>query len=117
MSAIREITVSELNDLIVRREDLTIVDVRESEQYASGHIAGALAVPAGTLEHATDPASVACNHQLLRGRAGKVIVCCDDGRRSRVAAIRLDRLGFVMVYCLMGGLKRWQGEGFPLARG
>ena len=117
MPAKREITVSELSDLIAKNEDLTIVDVREREQFATGHITGALSVPLGSIGHAADVTSVACNPQLLRARAGKVIVCCDDERRSRVAVAQLEWLGFVTVYCLAGGLKLWQTEGFPLVRG
>jgi rhodanese-related sulfurtransferase len=117
MPAIREITVNELSDLIAKHEDLKIVDVRESEQYAKGHIPGALSVPLGSIEHAADVTSVACNHQLVRARADTVVVCCDDERRSRVAATLLDRLGFLTVCCLAGGLTRWRAEGFPLVSG
>jgi rhodanese-related sulfurtransferase len=115
-SALRDISVAELNDLIGNHEDLLIVDVREREEYARGHIAGALIVPAGTLEHAADATSVACNDQLVLGRTGTVVVYCDDGRRGRMASAQLDRLGFPTVYCLAGGLKSWRNEGLPVVR-
>ena len=117
MPTVREITVNELSDLIAKHEDLTIVDVREREQYAKGHIPGALSVPLGSIEHAANVTSVACNHQLVRARADTVVTCCDDERRSRVAATLLDRVGFLTVYFLAGGLTRWQAEGFPLVSG
>ena len=112
----REISISELNDLIDKHDDLLIVDVREREEFAHGHIAHALVVPAGALEHATDATSIACNEQLVAARSGTIVVCCDDGRRSRVAAGMLDRLGFAAVYLLAGGLISWQNEGLPLVR-
>src|SRR6185295_7407576 len=112
----REISVSDLRDLIDKHDDVLIVDVREREPFARGHIADALVVPAGALEHATDSTSIACNERLVAARGSTVVLCCDDGRRSRVAADMLDRLGFAAVYLLTGGLIRWQNEGLPLVR-
>ncbi len=113
----REIKLSELHDLIENHENVLIVDVREREEYARGHIPGALPIPIGALEHATDTTSVACNHDLALARTSTVVVCCDDERRSRVAAARLDKLGFTEGYFLAGGLKHWKSGGFPLLSG
>ncbi len=112
----RAISVGELNDLIGNHEDVLIVDVREREKYAQGHIPGALAVPIGALELAADATSIACDNELVLARAGIVVLCCQDERRSRVAAQRLERLGFSVVYYLAGGLAQWQAESLPLAR-
>ena len=116
ISTARAISVGELNDLIGNHEDVLIVDVREREEYVQGHIPGALAVPIGALELAADATSIAGNDRLVSARTGTVVICCDDGRRSRVAAAQLPRLGFANVYCLAGGLKHWQAAGFPLTQ-
>jgi rhodanese-related sulfurtransferase len=109
-----EITIEQLDDLISNHEYVVIVDVREREECARGRVPGALIVPLGSLEHAVDEGSIACNTQLLEARTETVVVCCDDGRRSRVAAAQLAQRGFTTVYWLSNGLKQWQAEGFPL---
>jgi rhodanese-related sulfurtransferase len=110
----QEISLNELDDLITNHEEVIIVDVREREEYARGHIPGALIVPIGSLETALDEESIARDDELLSARASAVVVICDDGRRSRVAASQLSRLGFETVYWLADGLKQWQSAGFPL---
>jgi rhodanese-related sulfurtransferase len=110
----QEISLHELDDLITNHDDVIIVDVREREEYATGHIPGALIVPVGSLENAVDEESIARDEELLSARASAVVVICDDGRRSRVAAGQLARHGFQTVYWLADGLKQWQSAGFPL---
>jgi rhodanese-related sulfurtransferase len=115
-ASLNEIDVAGLSELITEREDVVFVDVRESEEYAAGHIPGAISAPAGTLEHATDEDSVARNEALLQARELIVVVHCDDGRRSRVAAEQLLKHGFTQIYWLVDGLKSWQSNGLPLLR-
>ena len=112
--AVNEIDVAGLSELMSERDDIAFVDVRESEEYAVGHIPGAIAAPIGTLEHATDAESVARNEALIAARELVVVVYCEDGRRSRPAAEQLLKLGFTRIYWLVDGLKSWQSNGLPL---
>ena len=112
--ASQEITLNELDDLITNHEDVVIVDVREREEYATGHIPGSLIVPVGSIEHAIDEESIARDDDLLGARHGAVILICDDGTRSRNAANQLANSGFDTVYWLADGLKQWREAGFPL---
>lgn len=115
-SAVNEIDVAGLSELMTERDDIVFVDVRESEEYAVGHIPGAIAAPIGTLEHATDADSIARNDALVEARELLIVVYCEDGRRSRQAAEQLLMLGFSRIYWLVDGLKSWQSNGLPLLR-
>jgi rhodanese-related sulfurtransferase len=116
IAAVIEIDVAGLSELMSERDDIVFVDVRESEHYADGHIPGAIAAPVGTLEHATDAESVARNDALLQARESVLVVYCDDGRRSRIAAEQLAKRGFSKIYWLIDGVKSWQSSGLPLLR-
>jgi rhodanese-related sulfurtransferase len=111
-----EIDVAGVSELINERDDIVFVDVRETEEFVGGHIPSAISAPLGTLEHATDDDSIARNEALLQAKSATVVVYCDVGRRNRVAAQRLIKLGFSQVYWLSEGLNGWQSNGLPLLR-
>jgi len=86
-----------------------ILDVRQPQEYQSGHIPGATLVPLGELE--------ARQEELDRNR--KIITYCRSGHRSMAAAIVLCGLGFKGVQHLDGGILNWTYEtiaGIPEAR-
>lgn len=114
LASVNEIDIAGLSELMTEREDLVFVDVRESEDYGAGHIPGAIAAPIGTLEHAIDEDSIARNEALLQARGLALVVYCEDGRRSHLAAEQLSTVGFSEVYWLAGGVKSWQSNGLPL---
>lgn len=80
-----------------------IIDVRTSDEYMKGHIAGAINVPIGRL--AVD-----------RLPPGQVLTTCSTGRRGGRAADLLDRAGRT-AYSIDGGTKAWAAAGFPIAIG
>ncbi len=82
-----------------------LIDVREAGEYNSSHIPGSSLMPRGRLEFLiADSAPF---------RATPIIVCDDDGRRSRLAADTLERLGYLNVSFLEGGMNRWVTERRP----
>jgi rhodanese-related sulfurtransferase len=82
-----------------------VIDVRTPEEYAHGHIAGALNVPISTL-----PAAA----QLLP--PGPVITACSAGGRAGRAAALLALSGRT-AYSIAGGTKAWQAAGLPVLKG
>ncbi len=82
-------------------EDYIIVDVRTAQEYAEGHIPGAVNVPNETI---TDQAG-----ELLPDKEEVLYVYCRSGNRSREAAGKLVDMGYTQVIeC--GGIKDWNGE-------
>lgn len=87
-----------------------LVDVREpAERQNQGVIAGSLSVPRGTIEFVADPMSEHHRSEFEPGR--RVILYCDDGARSSLAAETLMEMGYWLVAYLRGGIDAWAREG------
>lgn len=95
-----------------------IIDVREPEEFASGHLPGAMNLPRGVLEfriHA-HPA-VACTTSAEPANPGRPLrLYCLTGGRSALAADNLRQLGFGNVHPLAGGFDAWRNEALPTTR-
>ena len=89
-------------DAARRRYDL---DVRTPDEYACGHIAGALNVPIDMLPKSMDGLG-----------DGPVITTCSMGGRGGRAAELLDTAGRT-AFTIEGGTKAWQAAGLPIATG
>jgi rhodanese-related sulfurtransferase len=90
--------------------DALILDVREPEEYAHGHVPGAINVPQADL---ADLASRL--DELPRGQA--ILMICHSGARSLRAAQFLKQMGFDQVASVKGGTKAWREAGKQLAFG
>lgn len=114
---ITEITADEVDLLLENHEPILLVDVREPAEYEGGHIPGAIAIPRGLLEGAADPQSKHREDELCAARDKTVIVYCESGGRSALAADVLQYMGFTRVRSLAGGCILWEAEGYPLITG
>ncbi|QTD40400.1 sulfurtransferase TusA family protein [Sporosarcina sp. Te-1] len=90
----------ELQAVLAVEEDVQILDVRESAEYAFGHIPGALSAPLGALE------------ELMRGldQDASTYVICRTGNRSDMAAQKLADAGFSNVKNVVPGMSGWNGS-------
>lgn len=113
---ITEITPDEVDVLLENHEPILLVDVREPTEYESGHIPGAIPIPRGLLEGAADPQTKHRVAELCAARDKIVIVYCESGGRSALAADVLQRMGFEQARSLAGGCVLWEAEGYPLCR-
>lgn len=82
------------------RDGATLLDVRESSEWKSGHAPGAIHVALGNIDQAP--------RRLHQGRP--IVVVCASGMRSRTAAKHLRGLGFDAA-SLTGGIGAWQRAG------
>ncbi|MCX5898807.1 MAG: rhodanese-like domain-containing protein [Proteobacteria bacterium] len=102
--AYTSITPQQAQQMIETNSALTVVDVREVNEYcgANGHIPGALNYPwiSGVLQK--DYAELALDAEIL--------VVCQSGHRSALAAEFLDSKSFLHVYSMEGGMSVWQGK-------
>jgi rhodanese-related sulfurtransferase len=99
-----EITPSEAAELIAKQH-VDIVDVRDEDEWLTGHIPGARLVPLDQLR--SDPEH-ALDHDAI------TLFVCAKGARSLTAAKMAERLGFARLYSLEGGTKEWARAGLPL---
>jgi rhodanese-related sulfurtransferase len=92
-----------------------LVDIRSEEQRREdGEIAGATRVPRNVLEWRLDPAYVHRDAELAR-RDRVVIVLCDGGYQSSLAAATLRRFGLDAAD-VIGGFQAWRAAGLPIQR-
>jgi hydroxyacylglutathione hydrolase len=89
--------------LVARRttEAMTIVDVRARHEWDAGHIPGAVHLPLGEVARRSG--------ELPRDRT--IVVHCQGGTRSAIAASLLQALGLARVENLVGGFAEWQRAG------
>lgn len=86
-----------------------VIDVREPDEYAAGCLPGAVNIPRGVLEFRID------GHPLLQGRKDtEIVLYCQSGGRSALAAEALGKMGYTRVFSLAGGFKAWSEAGFPI---
>ena len=93
---------------MMNREDALVIDVRDADAYAKGHILGAKSIPLADLgRRAAD---------LEKHKSKAVIVSCQNGDRSGSAAATLRQNGFARVHPLNGGFVAWQQAGLPVEK-
>ncbi len=95
--------------LLINREDAQVIDVREAEEFAAGHLPEAKNVPLAKLADRIN--------EIERFKDKPVIVCCASGMRSGKACGELRKLGFAKVHNLSGGIDAWAGAGYPVKKG
>jgi rhodanese-related sulfurtransferase len=91
-----------------------LVDVRsESQRERDGVVPGALYLPRNVLEWRCDPEG---EHRDPRvgGRETRVIVMCDAGYQSSLAAATLQDIGIERATDLDGGFQAWRAAGLPV---
>ena len=95
--------------LLINREDAQIIDVREPDEYAAGHLPESRNIPAARLEERAG--------ELDKFKDAPLLLVCQTGARSSGACPRLAKLGFTKVSSLGGGLNAWREAGLPLKKG
>ncbi len=85
---------------------VTLIDVRNQSEWAAGHLPHARHIPLGYLAERLA--------EVPRDRP--IVVQCQSGARSAIAAAHLQRLGLSNVHDLLGGFQRWASEGHEVVR-
>jgi glyoxylase-like metal-dependent hydrolase (beta-lactamase superfamily II)/rhodanese-related sulfurtransferase len=99
-------SLAELGARVARGGDIVVLDVRERDAYAAGHVPGARHLPRGQLE-------LRVNDELPDPTA-RIVTVCEFGRISTLAAATLRDLGFLRAAALDGGMKAWRESGLPI---
>lgn len=84
-----------------------ILDVRDKEEYDSGHVPNAMHVSRGTLEVKIE--------NLVSDKNQPILVYCGGGYRSALAADNLQKIGYKNVISVEGGMKAWRSAGFDVS--
>jgi rhodanese-related sulfurtransferase len=95
-------------------EGALLVDIRQERQLAAGGLVpGATVVHRNVLEWRLDPESGTPDPALAHPEA-QVIVICDEGYTSSLAAASLQELGFDRATDVIGGFRAWKAAGLPV---
>ena len=105
---IQEISLDEADSAI--RDAAVVLDVREADEYAAGHIPGAIHISRGMLEFKLS------NSPQLSARDLKIVLYCKTSGRAALAACALQDMGYLQVKSIAGGFDAWAGAGKPVVK-
>ena len=105
---VRETNVPDVKRRMDRGEKLILVDVREDNEWAKGHIPGAVHMGRGVIERDIE--------QSLPDAGSKLILYCGGGFRSALVADNLQKMGYTNVESMDGGWRGWTEAGLPTVR-
>jgi rhodanese-related sulfurtransferase len=92
-----------------------LVDIRSEEQRArDGELPDAVRYPRNVLEWRVDPASGHDDPRLSADLDRRLILVCNEGYQSSLAAATLHDLGFANATDLVGGFQAWRAAGLPV---
>ena len=95
----KKISFAEAREILDTRKDCVLSDVREEEEYITGHAVDALLLPVDEITEETAA-------QLIPDKERDVLVYCRSGYRSNIAAQKLEALGYQKLYDI-GSLVGW----------
>lgn len=100
----------------LEEEKVLVVDIREPYEFEKSHLPGAICIPRGLLEGAADAGTKYRDERLCHAQEETILLYCQSGGRSALAALTLQQMGFATVYNLAGGVELWDAEGYPLEK-
>lgn len=92
------------------READVLIDVREADEYAAGHVPGAVLIPRGMLEFRLS------NTPAMEPRDLHIVLYCKTSGRAALAACALHEMGYLNVRSMAGGFDAWGAAGKPVAK-
>ena len=102
---IREMTVVEVRRKQAEGQAFAFVDVREDNEWAQGHAAGAEHIGRGVLERDIE--------NQVPDRDREIVLYCGGGFRSALAAENLQKMSYRRVFSMAGGIGAWREQGLP----
>lgn len=92
---------------MINHQNAIVLDIRNAEAFATGHIVGAISIPCAKLESKYK--------KLDKSKAQPILIVCATGQESSRAAHLLLKNGF-NTFILAGGIRGWKEAGMPLVK-
>ena len=105
---VKETNVPDVKRRIDDGEKFLLVDVREDNEWANGHLPGAVHLSKGIIERDIET--------RVPNTDAKMILYCGGGFRSALVADNLQKMGYTNVESMDGGWKGWVAVGLPTVR-
>jgi len=103
-SQIKEVATAEAQSMLGKR---VIIDVREYDEYAAGHLPGAINIPRGVLEF-----KIGMVPECAK-KDGAFLIYCRTSGRAALSAVQLQKLGYGNIVSMLGGYDAWSNENRP----
>jgi len=105
---VKETNVAEVKKRLDAGENFVLVDTREGNEWARGHLPGAIHLCKGIIERDIEAA--------VPDKTAEIILYCGGGFRSALAADNLQKMGYTNVISMDGGWRGWTESGFPVEK-
>ena len=92
---------------LINQKDAVVVDIRDTAEFAKGHILNARSVPLASLDSESEG--------IVKNKQKPIIVYCEAGRQAGSAVKKLRVKGFENAVSLSGGIAAWRQAGLPVA--
>lgn len=107
-SRVKEADFRDIKRRLDAREKLTLIDVREDNEWARGHLPGAVHLGKGIIERDIE--------QAFPDKEAPLVLYCGGGFRSALVADNLQKMGYTNVISMDGGWRGWTEAGFPIIK-
>ena len=105
---VQEVNLSDVDQAILAAD--VLIDVREQDEFAAGHLPGAIHASRGMLEFKLSSNPDLCSRDL------KIVLYCKTSGRAALAACALQDMGYLNVKSIAGGFDAWVGAGKPIVK-
>jgi rhodanese-related sulfurtransferase len=105
---IKEEDYREIKKKLDAGEKMILVDTREDNEWARGHVPGAVHLSKGVIERDIERA--------IPDKESTIVLYCGGGYRSALAADNLQKMGYRKVISMDGGWRGWTESGFPVIK-
>ena len=102
---VKEEDYREIKKKLDAGEKMILVDTREDNEWARGHVPGAVHLGKGVIERDIEKA--------IPDKDATIVLYCGGGYRSALAADNLQKMGYRNVVSMDGGWRGWTESGFP----
>jgi len=103
---IRQWTIDEYLARAKNGEKLILVDTREDNEWARGHLPEAIHLSKGTIERDIE--------QTIPDKDAPIVCYCGGGFRSALVCDNLQKMGYTNAVSMDGGFRGWAGRGLPV---
>lgn len=103
---VREVSVDETQARLRANPEAHLIDIREDNEWANGHAAGAEHIGKGVIERDIE--------EKVPRKDAELILYCGGGFRSILAADALQKMGYTNVTSMAGGWREWRDSGAPV---
>ena len=107
-ASIQKVSAADVKAMIDKKDKVIYLDVRDSGEFAAGHLPGAMNISRGTLEFNV--------FNKIQDQNAKIIVYCKTAGRSSLATKTLNDLGYKNAILMDASFESWIKAGYPVAR-